>query len=126
MPDADTYASSGGSIISQAPDLLRWLLMIRNKGKHEGAIYLKEETVADMLTKHTLGLNARGGLFVRAKDEQGNPTLYGHTGSSGTNVWYDVKQDTIGIMLTQTKGDDIVEFRKKLQKMITAAIGEKK
>ena len=112
------YSSSGGTVVSTAPDLLRWLQMIRNGGRHNDEVYLSEKNISAMLTKHKIGPNARGGLFVREEDAGGKPTRYGHTGSSGTNIWIDLEHDVIGIMLTQTSGRDIKAFRIELEKRV--------
>ncbi|MDF1812327.1 MAG: serine hydrolase [Verrucomicrobiales bacterium] len=122
VPAVNRYSSSGGNIISTAPDLLRWLLMIRNGGVHEGTTFLSPDTVSNMLKPHGPGKTAHGGLFVRETNLAGEPVHWGHTGSSGTSVWFDRAKDTIGIMLTQTKFSDIRPFRTELQKRITSAV----
>lgn len=117
------YCSSGGGIISTAPDLLKWLSMILNHGQDvDGKVYLSKKQVADYLTPHSLGYNARGGLFVRKKDQAGIAVAFGHTGSTGTNVWVDFVSKTIGIMLTQTRGSDIKPFRVELENLVMKAI----
>lgn len=118
MPEKNTYSSSGGTIISSASDLAIWLLMIRNQGRFQNKPFLKAESIKDMLRPNPVGSNAQGGFFVREKDAQGNPTVIGHTGSSGTNCWINFATDTIGIMITQTRGKDIMPFRKELQRRI--------
>jgi CubicO group peptidase (beta-lactamase class C family) len=120
----NTYSSSGGSIISTAPDMARWLLMIRNGGVHEGKPYLSSETIQRMLNGHHTGTNAQGGFFIRKKGEAGRPAVIGHTGSSGTNCWIDFEHDTIGIMLTQTRAKDIKPFRIALEKRITECVSQ--
>jgi CubicO group peptidase (beta-lactamase class C family) len=121
-PPPNTYSSSGGSIVSTAPDLLHWLLMIRNRGIHEGRPYLSPETIRRMLTGHSIGSNAQGGFFIRRKGPGGQPATIGHTGSSGTNCWIDFETDTIGVMLTQTRGKDIKPFRIELEKKIARSV----
>lgn len=116
LPMNHQYNSSGGSIVSTAPDLMKWLMMIRNRGTlPDGTMFLPRDFVETMLTPKKGSYNALGGLFVRRKDNNGKPTKYTHTGSSGTNVWIDIEHDIIGIMLTQTRGSDIKDFRKKLE-----------
>ena len=122
VPPPNTYSSSGGSVISTAPDLARWLLMIRNRGHHEGKPYLTARTVQEMLAGTRIGSNARGGFFRRKKDSHGRALVVGHTGSSGTNCWIDFENDLIGIMLTQTRGKHIKPFRLELEKRITACV----
>ena len=122
----NTYSSSGGSIISTAPDLARWLMMIRNRGMHEGKRYLSPEMIEKMLTGKRKGRNAHGGFFIREVNADGRPTVIGHTGSSGTNCWIDFENDAVGIMLTQTSAKSIKPFRIELEKRITGCVsGEK-
>jgi CubicO group peptidase (beta-lactamase class C family) len=121
-PEPGTYTSSGGSVISTAPDLANWLMMIRNKGLHDGKPYLEKETVDRMLTPAKLGKNSLCGLFIRKCRPDGSPAVIGHTGSSGTNCWIDLDRDIIGIMLTQTKGSDIRKFRAELEKKVTTLL----
>ena len=118
VPPTNTYSSSGGAIISTAPDLARWLLMIRNNGQHEGQAFLSRETVAEMLSRYPPSLKGRGGLSLLRKSDSGEAIVVGHTGSSGTSCWIDFEKDLIGIMLTQTKGKDIKPFRLELEKRI--------
>ncbi|MEM7390920.1 MAG: serine hydrolase domain-containing protein [Verrucomicrobiota bacterium] len=118
VPAKNMYSSSGGAIISTAQDLARWLLMIQNHGRHEGATLLKRETVVAMLAAHPPSSKARGGFSIRKKNERGEATVVGHSGSSGTNCWIDFDRDLIGVMLTQTRGRDIKPFRIRLEKKI--------
>ena len=117
-----TYTSSGGSVISTTPDLANWLLMIRNHGRHHGKSFLAEEAVRQMLTPAPLGKHVRCGFFIRKSRPDGSPAVIGHTGSSGTNCWLDFDHDLIGIMLTQTKGNDITKFRVELEKHVTSLL----
>lgn len=124
VPPTNTYSSSGGSIISTAPDLARWLLMIRNRGKHEGKSYLAAKSIAELLAPHPRSKNAAGGLFIRKKSDDGKAVVFGHTGSSGTNCWIDIELDLIGIMLTQTRGKDIKPFRIELERRVTEVVAQ--
>ncbi len=122
VPETDRYGSSGGTVISTAPDLLKWLRMIRDAKIGKDESYLKQSTLNEMLAEHRLGKITSMGLFVRARSDSGEPVRLGHTGSSGTNVWIDFESDTIGIMLTQTLGSDIKPFRIELEKKIMATV----
>lgn len=122
LPKQGEYSASGGTIISTAPDLARWLLMIRNGGRHEGKFYLAPETVAEMLASFPRSSNARGGLSIRKRDSDGKALVAGHTGSSGTNCWIDFEHDIIGIVLTQTSGKHINAFRIELERAIRGCI----
>ncbi|MBM79751.1 MAG: hypothetical protein CMJ78_04045 [Planctomycetaceae bacterium] len=122
VPPTNTYSSSGGSIISTAPDLARWLLMIRAKGKHEGKTILSSDTIAEMLSPQKPSSKSRAGFSIRKKSKSGKALVIGHTGSSGTNIWLDFEKDVIGIMLTQTRGKDIKPFRVDLEKRVNHCI----
>ena len=122
IPKANGYCSSGGSIVSTAPDLLNWLLMIRDNGIHDGEAFLAPECVTAMLRPHAFGEKASGGLGVVSRDESGKPVVYRHGGSTGTSVWIDFERDLIGIMLTQTKSSDIQPFRLELERRISVAV----
>ncbi|MEL7499002.1 MAG: serine hydrolase domain-containing protein [Planctomycetota bacterium] len=116
-PAEGTYSSSGGSVISTAPDLAIWLTMIRNQGRlANGDEYLSASTFEKMLEKQKGSYNAKGGLFVRRRDKDGKPVKYAHTGSTGTYVWIDFEYDLICICLTQTAGSS--EFQKDLESLI--------
>lgn len=122
LPAENTYSSSGGNIVSTARDVARWLLMIRNRGMHEGEPYLSEATVYEMLTPATKSRNTWCGLFVREKAENGRPSIVGHSGSSGTDCWIDFENDVIAVLLTQTKGSDIKEFRLGVEERVTEVL----
>ncbi len=120
---ADEYTASGGTIISTAGDLSRWLLMLRNRGEHGGQAFLDPELLGKLLSGTRLGRNSQGGFFIRKRDADGQALVVGHTGSSGTNCWIDFETDTIGIMLTQTRGRDIRKFRLDVEKCVGECIG---
>jgi CubicO group peptidase (beta-lactamase class C family) len=124
LPAAGDYTASGGTILSTAPDLARWLLMIRNGGRHEGTTYLAPDSIAEMLASVPRGSNARGGLAIRKRNGAGKALVVGHTGSSGTDCWIDFENDIIGILLTQTEGSHIKAFRIAMEKRITEGIAE--
>ena len=125
VPPTNTYSSSGGSIISTAPDLARWLIMIQNGGIHEGDLFLSTETFQEMLLPVSPGNRIRGGFGILRKNNSGQPLAIGHSGSSGTYCWIDFETGVIGIMLTQTKGTDIKPFRLELVERINACLESK-
>ncbi len=92
--------------------------MIRNEGMNGENVFLTKSAYTKMLKENALSKITAGGLFVRERDESGDPTAFGHTGSSDTNIWIDFERDTIGIMLTQTRGSDIRPFRIELERRI--------
>lgn len=125
VPDTHRYSSSGGTIVSTTADLLTWLLMIRNQGAHGDQVFLQPETVAELIRPHPVGNFAQGGLAVRETDEAGRPVVLGHTGSSGTAVFIDLRNDIISIVLTQTEARSDRGFRKELESRIRQAIKDR-
>ena len=69
-----------------------------------------------MLTPQEGSYNACGGLFVRRRNDAGEPVKFKHTGSTGTTVWIDFEHDIIGVILTQTSSSS--DFRSGLEKLI--------
>ena len=121
-PDPNTYSSSGGSIISTVADLSKWLIMLRDKGRFGEEQFLQVATIEAMLDSQGTSQNTNCGFFVRQRDSEGVITRVGHTGSSGTNCWIDFETDTVGVMLTQTRGKDIKPFRIELEKRLQACV----
>lgn len=120
-PQDGHYNASGGGVVSTAPDLAKWLMMLRAGGKlPDGTSFLTDENLELMLTPVEGSYNAQGGLFVRRRDEDNNPVKYKHTGSTGTTVWIDFEHDIIGIILTQTSSSS--EFRTGLEQLIEALL----
>ena len=119
IPPPGTYSSSGGSIISTAPDLASWLLMFRNDGMHDGKPYLYRETIYAMLTPIPKSQNTACGFFARRISKGGRPLVIGHTGSSGTDCWIDFENDIVGILLTQSSGAHTKALRLKVESLVT-------
>ncbi|MEM7144428.1 MAG: serine hydrolase domain-containing protein [Verrucomicrobiota bacterium] len=122
IPPPDTYSSSGGSIISTAEDLARWLLVFRNQGLHEGQPFFTKETLDAMLTPVPNSKNTACGFFARKVSEDGRALVIGHTGSTGTNCWIDFENDLIGIMLTQSSGENTKELRLRIEDHVTTLV----
>ncbi|MCA9135426.1 MAG: beta-lactamase family protein [Planctomycetales bacterium] len=118
LPAPNRYSASGGSIVSTAGDLAKWLTMYRDGGVHHGRPFLSEESYRAMMISANVGKAAQGGFFIRETGADGKPKVIGHTGSSGTSVWIDFDHDVIGIMLTQTAAKDSLGFRAELEKRI--------
>jgi CubicO group peptidase (beta-lactamase class C family) len=120
------YSSSGGSVISTTRDVSIWLTMFRNRGKHEGTVFLSEKQITPMLTRIKPGPVGSGGLMVRRSGKKpGFPIEVGHTGSVGTFCWIDFERDLIAVVLTQTKGAGGGAFRKDVRAMINRLIPAK-
>lgn len=115
LPEKNHYSSSGGAIISTATDIATWLEMIRNSGTHRGKPYLKPETFAKFVEKSPKGSAVSGGLHAREFDQNGSPSVLGHSGSSGTDCWIDLENNITAVMLTQSGSEASKTMAKKVR-----------
>lgn len=105
--------SGHAGLFSTAEDVARYLAMWRAEGLAGGRTYLDRTLVQMAVRNLTQGLNlARGLGFEKAY----TPGAYGHTGFTGTSMWYDPESDTEAVVLTnrvhpQVKAG-IVEWRR--------------
>ncbi len=116
VPDAE-YSSSGGGVISTAPDLVIWLQALLGWRDEE---FLSPEARATFFSKAQRSKTTMGGMFVRDVDRDGRPQIVGHTGSSGGDCWIDLQHGVIGVFLTQTKRQDIEPEQKRVYELMRA------
>ncbi len=114
-----TFKSGGGGLCSTASDYMRFLLMIENGGKLDGAKLLKKKSVKLMTTNQvskeagwvTFGDQIREGVgygygfSVRVKmsdwDPDGRVGEYGWGGAASTHYWISPKDDLVVLTLEQ-------------------------
>jgi beta-glucosidase-like glycosyl hydrolase/CubicO group peptidase (beta-lactamase class C family) len=100
--------SGNAGLFSNANDLAKMLQLFLNRGEYGGERYLSEETVR-LFTESKSAVSRRGLGFD--KPEAGNPKLspcgalappsvYGHTGYTGTCFWIDPENRLIYIFLS--------------------------
>jgi CubicO group peptidase (beta-lactamase class C family) len=114
-----TFQSGGGGLCSTASDYMRFLLMIENGGRLDGAKLLKKKSVKLMTTNQvsekagwvTFGNQIREGVgygygfSVRVKmsdwDPDGRVGEYGWGGAASTHYWISPKDDLVVLTLEQ-------------------------
>jgi CubicO group peptidase (beta-lactamase class C family) len=138
------FESSGGGMVSTAPDYLRFCRMLLNGGELDGVRILKPETVTSMMTDHL------GEAVIRASSVPGANTAYlpgpgygfglgfavrvaaGEPGTSsigesywwgwgGTAFWIDPKEKLIGIWMMQAPGKS-AHYRTMFKKAVYGAL----
>jgi CubicO group peptidase (beta-lactamase class C family) len=113
------FKSGGGGLCSTASDYMRFLLMIENGGRLDGAKLLKKKSVKLMTTNQvsekagwvTFGNQIREGVgygygfSVRVKmsdwDPDGRVGEYGWGGAASTHYWISPKDDLVVLTLEQ-------------------------
>jgi CubicO group peptidase (beta-lactamase class C family) len=113
------FKSGGGGLCSTASDYMRFLLMIENGGRLEGAKLLKKKSVKLMTTNQvsekagwvTFGNQIREGVgygygfSVRVKMSDWDPDRrvgeYGWGGAASTHYWISPKDDLVVLTLEQ-------------------------
>ncbi len=94
-------------LFASANDLAIYGQMLLNRGEYGGARYYKPETI-DMFTSKQSKTSRRGLGFDRYDPKKGadypsklaNPSVYGHTGYTGTCIWIDPSNQFIYIFLS--------------------------
>ncbi|GHE28432.1 serine hydrolase domain-containing protein [Sphingobacterium griseoflavum] len=94
-------------LFSSANDLAIYGQMLLNRGEYGGIRYFRPETV-DLFTSNQSAHSRRGLGFDRFDPDRkkaypsklANPSVYGHTGYTGTCIWIDPKNQLIYIFLS--------------------------
>ncbi|MBI2298709.1 MAG: beta-lactamase family protein [Armatimonadetes bacterium] len=100
------YVSVGGSIWSTASDLARFLLFHRSGGLVDGERLLPAERLREMYDRRPPRSSYGLGWILGPPRADGGVKWIYHTGSSGTLHWVDWEHDVVGVILTQTSGED--------------------
>lgn len=131
--DENTYAlggvSSHAGLISTMDDLSRWALKIRAALLGEGP--LSQKTMEQFSIRQTDPLKGDWGLgFMKPTKGSAScgrlfsPSSFGHTGFTGTSIWFDPEQDIIAICLSNRVylGRDLKGFVKLRPKIHDAIV----
>jgi len=136
--DENAYHFGGVSghagLFSTMDDLSKYASMIEQNGRSGGRQILKEETVQLSRKWFTDGLAERRGLGWQLKDKAYAPCgelfsnlSYGHTGFTGTSMWFDPERSLSVILLTNRvhlgRRPDILTIRPKIHSLIAGNIG---
>ena len=109
--DENTYYMGGISghagLFSTVDDLKHFAEMIENNGFYQGKQLLKEETVIHSKQRFTMDPSEYRGLGWQLKGDGYNACgdlfsekSYGHTGFTGTSIWFDPREALYVILLT--------------------------
>lgn len=131
--------SGHAGLFSTAQDVAAYLSMWRDRGRVGRRNFLSESIVRYATQNHTAHLNSARALGFEAAPTQGTPAweggcsagtaassgAFGHTGFTGTSMWYDPHTDTEVVALTNRvhpyPREGIVPWRRKLH---AAAFGK--
>jgi CubicO group peptidase (beta-lactamase class C family) len=130
------FQSGGGGLLSTAPDYIRFLQLMRNRGSLDGARLVSRKTIEWMTSDHLGAIPARGdlllpgygfGLGVCVRTHAGLAPLPGSAGQyfwsgiGGTLFFVDPAEDLFALLLTQAPNQRIF-FRNLFRHLVYAAI----
>lgn len=129
------FYSGGGGLVSSAPDYLRFLQMLLNRGELEGVRVLSSESVAAMTQNQigdlTLPFKDHGDGFgfgfgvVTDRDDKEiefSVGTYSWGGIFNTYFWVDPKEKLAAVMMTQLFPYEHLKMRREFRKLVYAAI----
>lgn len=132
---ARKFFSGGAGLSSTAKDYATFLQMYLNGGELNGVRILSRTTIASMMANQTGNLYGGGdqhyGLAFGVLTEQGQAK--GGLGSTGTFIWggyfntqyfADPRENIIGIIMKQTRGNSGDETAWKFKQMVEAAVDD--
>ncbi|GHC96960.1 serine hydrolase [Pseudorhodoferax aquiterrae] len=136
---APAFESGGGGLVSTAADYLRFVQLLRNQGRVEGAggeRLVARKTIEWMVADHLGSIPVAGellapghgfglGVAVRTAPglvaQPGSPGMYFWSGIGGTFFFVDPAEDVFAVLLAQTPNQRIF-FRNLFRHLVYAAI----
>jgi CubicO group peptidase (beta-lactamase class C family) len=130
------FESGGGGLVSTAPDYIRFLQFMRNRGSLEGTRLVSRKTIEWMTADHLGGIPAKGdllppghgfglGFAVRLQAglgaQPGSAGQYYWSGIGGTSFFVDPAEDVFAMLLTQAPNQRIF-FRNLYRHLVYAAL----
>lgn len=126
-------------LFATANDLAIYGQLLLNRGEYGGVRYFKPETV-DLFTSKQSKTSRRGLGFDRYDPDSksgypsklANPSVYGHTGYTGTCIWIDPQNQLIYIFLSNRVHPQVstklldLNIRSRIQDVIYETINESK
>jgi CubicO group peptidase (beta-lactamase class C family) len=124
--------SGGAGLVSTADDYARFLQMLANGGRLDGARVLGPRTVSLMTTDYADTLYSRNGLgfglgFEILEDpgkatQFGNPGRFGWGGAYATNYWVDPKDEIVCVFMVQLLPSRGLDLADRLRAVVFGAV----
>jgi CubicO group peptidase (beta-lactamase class C family) len=130
------FESGGGGLLSTAPDYIRFLQFMRNRGTLQGTRLVSRKTIEWMTADHLGTIQPTGelllpgygfglGFSVRLQGglapQPGSPGQYFWSGIGGTSFLVDPAEDMFAMLLTQAPNQRIF-FRNLFRHLVYAAL----
>ena len=130
------FESGGGGLMTTAPDYIRFLQLMRNLGRFEGARLVSRKTIEWMTSDHLGAIPVLGdllppghgfglGFAVRTRrgvaPQPGSPGMYFWSGIGGTSFFIDPTEDMFAMLLTQAPNQRIF-YRNMFRHLAYAAL----
>jgi CubicO group peptidase (beta-lactamase class C family) len=138
VKDAPKFESGGGGLVSTAGDYARFLQMLLNQGRFDGARFLSRKTIELMTADHLgpitgapdlllpgygFGLGFAVRLLPGISHVPGSVGQYFWGGLAGTTFWVDPAEQLFAIMMIQAPGQRDY-FRTLFRDMVYAAFDD--
>lgn len=112
--NATSYVTYGGSIVSTAEDLAKFLLLHLHEGEWQGRQLIPRDAIHAMHRKPEWSKTGYGlGWSLGLIGKDGNRLTIGHTGSSGTACNIDFKKQVVWVLFTQMPAPKSAELTKE-------------
>lgn len=130
------FESGGGGLLSTAGDYLRFLQLLRDKGRFEGQRLVSRKSIEWMTADHLGTIPPSGelltpghgfglGVAVRRAEgfgpQPGAPGMYFWSGIGGTSFFVDPHEDVFAMLLTQAPNQRIY-YRNLFRHLVYAAV----
>ena len=125
------HAGNAGLFLSLEDAFITGSMLLQGGSTSEGRPFLKETSIADIMTEKTQGLEERRSFGFRLHDEgtfEGSlwePSSLGHTGFTGTSVFIAPDRGLLAVALTnrvyygrEETAQKIIDFRKAFHSFI--------
>ena len=134
--EVPAFESGGGGLLSTAPDYVRFLQFMRNRGTLDGIRLVSRKTIEWMTSDHLGVIPAQGdlllpgygfglGFAVRTDaglaPQPGSPGQYFWSGIGGTSFFVDPAEDLFAMLLTQAPNQRIF-FRNLFRQLVYGAL----
>ena len=124
--------SGNAGLFSTARDLARFAYMLTHEGRIDGRQFLAPETIETFTTTadvpgstRALGWDTKSPTGYSSAGDRFSDSSFGHTGYTGTSMWFDPAQDLFVILLTnRVYPDDTDEQIQRVRPMVANEVVE--